>query len=73
MTTRRFERRGIERRMQKRREEEFVKSLTDARDTLDLAIQQAERGSARTQDTLADFQDQMGEVYRQARRMESDD
>ena len=50
MTTRnrtRVERRGVERRLIKAREERFVKSLTDARDTLDDVIEQATTGDSK--------------------------
>lgn len=74
MTTRRsrFERRGVERRMQKRREEQFVESLEKARDMLNSVIEQAERGSALTLGTLEQFSDEMSEIYEQARRMDGE-
>ena len=62
----------FERRMQKAREERFVKGLTDARDRLDSVIEQAERGSSLTLDSLRDFSEQMERVYSQAERMEGD-
>lgn len=58
------------RRIQKAKEERFIKSLEEARETLDSLIEQAERGSSRTLDTLEQFSDEMDKVYSQARRME---
>ena len=76
MTTRRtrFERNTdrIERRLEKRREERFVKGLEDARDTLDDVIEQATMGDSKALDALADFSEQMERVYSQAERMEDD-
>ena len=72
MTTRsRVERRATERRISKAREERFVKSLTDARDTLDGVIEQATMGDSKALDALEDFSEQMDAVYEQAERMES--
>ena len=74
MTTRnrtRVERRGVERRLTKAREERFVKSLTDARDTLDDVIEQATTGDSKAFDALEDFSEQMDRIYSQAERMES--
>ena len=61
------------RRIQKRREERFVKSLEEARETLDSVIGQAERGSMRTLDTLEQFSDAMDAIYDQVERMEARD
>ena len=72
MTTRnRVERRATERRISKAREERFVKSLTDARDTLDDVIEQATMGDSKALDALVDFSEQMERVYSQAGRMEN--
>ena len=60
------------RRMQKAREQRFVKSLEEARETLDSVIGQAERGSARTLDTLESFSEQMDAIYEQAERIEGE-
>ena len=62
------------RRIQKAREERFVKSLEEARETLDSVIEQAERGGVgeRTLDSLQDFSEQMERVYTQAQRMEGE-
>ena len=57
-------------RLTKAREERFVKSLEEARDTLDSVISQAEQGDARTFDALEDFSEQMNGVYSQAERIE---
>ena len=62
--------RQTRRRVSKAREERFVESLEKARDTLDSVIEQAERGSSLTLDTLEDFSEQMDRVYSQAERME---
>lgn len=73
MTTRnrtRVERRGVERRLTKTGEERFVKSLTDARDTLDDVIEQATMGDSKALDALVDFSEQMERVYSQAERLE---
>ena len=65
MVTQRGTRRQVERRasqeerLEKAQERRFVKSLEEARDTLDSVIEQAERGSALTMDTLQDFSDEI--------------
>ena len=70
-TRHRVERRADrQERMEKAQERRFIKGLTDARDTLDSVIEQAERGSSRTLDTLEDFSEQMNAVYGVAERME---
>lgn len=61
------------RRIQKATEERFIKSLEEARETLDSVISQAERGSARTLDTLQDFSDEMDTIYDVAEKMEARD
>ena len=64
--------RQTRRRLTKAREERFVKSLEEARDTLDSVISQAEQGDARTFDALEDFSEEMARIYEQAERMEGD-
>ena len=77
--TQRGNRRQVERRasreerIEKAQERRFVKSLTDARDTLDEVIEKAERSSALTLDTLEQFSDEMSEIYQQARLMDRDE
>ena len=64
--------RHARRRLEKAREERFVKSLADARDVLDEAIEKAEHGGSQVFDTLEDFREQMDRVYRQAELLEGD-
>ena len=59
-------------RLEKRREERFVKSLTDAREILDDVIEQATMGDSKAFDALEDFSEQMSAVYTQAERIEDD-
>ena len=75
MVTRRsrVEHRSIERRLTKAREERFVKSLEDARVTLDEVIEKAEDGDIDVFDMLQNFSEQMERVYTQAQRMEARD
>ena len=79
MTTGRDSRRRFERRADRetrhsvtKRQERFIESLIDARDTLDSVIGKAEQGSESTWDTLAELDSQMASVFRQAERVESD-
>ena len=67
MTTR-MTRRSI----QKAREERFVKSLEQARETLDEVIEKAEQGDSDAFDSLQSFSEQMDRVYTQAERMEGE-
>ena len=74
MTTRRgrFERRGTERRIIKAREERFIKSLEEARETLDEVIEKAEQGDNEAYDSLEQFSGQMDRVYSHAQRLEGE-
>ena len=65
--------RQASRQLEKAREQRFLKSLEDARDTLTDVIEQAERGSALALDTLEDLSGQLDRVYSQADRMEEAD
>ena len=64
--------RQARRRLTKAREGRFVKSLEEARDTLDSVIERAEQGDAPTFNVLEDFSEQMERVYSQAERLEGD-
>ena len=69
-------RRGVskarEERLEKAQERRFVKSLEEARDTLDEVIERAVMGDNRTFDSLEQFSGEMDAVYSQARRLESE-
>ena len=79
MITQRGNRRQVERRadrterLEKAQERRFVKSLEEARDTLDSVIERAVMGDNRAFDSLEQFSDEMDAVYSQARRMDSDE
>lgn len=57
-------------RLEKRREERFVKSMTDAHDTLYYVIWRAENGNSRAFGSLEDFGEQTDGICRQSKRLE---
>lgn len=66
-TRRRFERRGIERRIQNRQEERFIKNLEEARDALSDIIEDVEMGRTDDiMDALEAVDVRLNRVHRQA-------
>lgn len=59
-------------RLEKARQDRFVKQLEEARDILDGVLEKAERGSPLAFDSLEQFSRDMDRIYRHAERMEDE-